>query len=267
MSALDRIVHAYPVASFVVIAFAISWIAFIPFYWAGGEAIAWFTFGPFLAAIICSAALGGWPEIRRLLAPVVHWRVNPIWYLIAIGLPITAQLLATWLNPVLGAVAPNWANMPGPSQIAVVVAILLVFSGPLGEEPGWRGFALPRLLDDHAALKASVILGLVWAAWHLPLALLGELSLFGSIHAIIAAVVFTWLWQNTRSVLMAILMHASHQNSARFLGQVYDDADRVQQQWICVALWLLVAIAILTLCGSRSFRHGERRRTLASSPD
>ena len=66
--------------------------------------------------------------------------------------------------------------------------------------------------------------------------------------------VFTWLWQNTRgSVLLAILMHASHQNSVRYLGRVYEGADQVQQQWISVALWALVALAIVAVHGRERF--------------
>ena len=92
------------------------------------------------------------------------------------------------------------------------------------------------------------------AAWHLPLGLVGELTIYGSIHAILAAVVFTWLWQNTRgSVLLAILMHASHQNSVRYISPVYEGADRIQQQWIAVALWALVALTIVAIHGRARF--------------
>ena len=134
------------------------------------------------------------------------------------------------------------------------MAIFLVFSGPLGEEPGWRGYALPKMLERQGALAASLMLGVLWAAWHLPLGLVGDLTVYGSIHAVLAAVVFTWLWQNTRgSVLLAILMHASHQNSVRYLGRVYEGADQVQQQWIAVALWALVALTIVAVHGRERF--------------
>ena len=97
---------------------------------------------------------------------------------------------------------------------------------------------------------------MLWAAWHLPLGLVGDLTVYGSINTVLAALVFTWLWQNTRgSVLLAILMHASHQNSVRYLGRVYEGGDQVQQQWIAVALWALVALAIVLV-------HGRQRFTL-----
>ena len=74
-----------------------------------------------------------------------------------------------------------------------MVALLLVFSGPIGEEIGWRGFALPRLLEKYSALSASLILGSVWAIWHLPLILVGDFTAYGAFMPVIAAIVFTWV--------------------------------------------------------------------------
>ena len=258
MSMLVRMVRDWPVVSFVVLAFLITWVGFIPFYRAGGEDIAWFTFGPFLAAIVISAVLGGWPRVRALLASVVRWRVPPIWYLVAIGMPLALQLLALWLNPMFGSAPPNWANVPAVTEIAVMVALLMVFSGPLGEEPGWRGVALPLLLGKRGALNASVVLGLIWTAWPLPLVLLNDYSISSALNVMAAAVVFTWLYQNSAgSVLPAILMHTSHQNSVRFLGRVFEGGDAVQHQWVGLVLWLAFALGIVAAYGTSSFRRSE----------
>jgi membrane protease YdiL (CAAX protease family) len=257
---LQDLIRLNPVLSFFVLALAITWIAFIHFYLAGGETAALFTFGPFVAAVIVSAIVGGRPRVWTLLRSIAHWRVGPIWYLVAIGFPIAVQLLANWLNPVLGSGPGNWSAIPPAGQIAVTVAILAIFSGPLGEEPGWRGFAVPELLQRHAAVGVSLMVGIVWSTWHLPLALLGEYSLFAALLTTIAAFVFTWLWQNTQgSVLLAILMHVSHQNSARFLARIYEGPYKAQQQWITFAIWLAAAVVIVVVCGTRSFRHGVGR--------
>jgi len=260
MSMLVRMVRDWPVVSFVLLAFLVTWTGFIPFYRAGGEDIAWFTFGPFVAAIVISAVLGGWPRVRALFASVVQWRVPPVWYVVAIGMPLAVQLLAIWLNPMFGAAPPNWANVPALSEIAVMVALLMVFSGPLGEEPGWRGFALPLLLGKRGALNASLVLGLVWTAWHLPLVLLNDYSISSALNVMAAAVVFTWLYQNSGgSVLPAILMHTSHQNSVRFLGRVFEGGDAAQHQWIGLALWIASALAIVAIYRTGSFRRSETR--------
>jgi membrane protease YdiL (CAAX protease family) len=173
---------------------------------------------------------------------------------VAIGLPLVLQLAAVLINPLLGAPGPSWGAIPPLGEVAVWVALFLVFSGPPGEEPGWRGFALPRMLERQGALAASLLLGVLWSAWHLPLGLVGDPTVYGSINTVLAAVVFTWLWQNTGgSVLLAILMHASHQNSVRYLGRTYEGVDQAQQQWIAVTLWALVALAIVLIHGRERF--------------
>ena len=140
-----------------------------------------------------------------------------------------------------------------------MVLLFAVFSGPLGEEPGWRGFALPRLLSRYPALTASLILGVVWAAWHIPLLLVGDLTVYGTVNAVLAAIVFTWVYQNTGgSVLIPILMHMSHQNSVRYLGKVFAEPDHTQQQWIAVAIWALVVVAIIALAGTAQLRKPAR---------
>jgi membrane protease YdiL (CAAX protease family) len=93
--------------------------------------------------------------------------------------------------------------------------------GALGEEPGWRGFALPRLQSLHGPLLGTLILGALWGLWHLPLFLTpwNELTLFNvvayDLTTISLAIMYTWVFNNTKgSVFMAILLHASFNASA-----------------------------------------------------
>jgi uncharacterized protein len=119
---------------------------------------------------------------------------------------------------------PNLAALGGPSYLLsylATFALVVVLGGPLFEEIGWRGFALPRMEPLHGPLLASVILGLLWALWHLPEFLVpswatssGAASLGGKIlfalTAIMFSIVTTWVFNNTKaSVLLAILVHAS----------------------------------------------------------
>ncbi|HVG47532.1 MAG TPA: CPBP family intramembrane glutamic endopeptidase, partial [Rubellimicrobium sp.] len=246
-------VRRHQVGVFFTVALGFSWAAFVP-YARAEDGIPWFTFGPAIAAILMAALIGGWSALKTLLASVIRWHVAPVWYLVALGLPFLIQLVAVWLNPRFGAPAPNWSAIPPLAQVLPMVALFAVFSGPLGEEIGWRGFALPRLLERHSALMASLILGAVWAVWHLPLILVDDFTTYGAFMPVIAAIVFTWVHQNTRgSVLLAILMHVSHQNSVRYLGRVYTNADQVQQQWIGVGLWILAVAVLLAVYGPRRF--------------
>jgi membrane protease YdiL (CAAX protease family) len=254
MTGLVDLAKRHQIAAFFILAFVLTWSAFVPWYASNGDAIPWFTFGPFAAAIILSAATGGWEAVKGLLARIVRWRVGVLWYLVALGVPCAIQLAAILINPLFGSPAPAWGNIPPASEVVPMMALFAIFSGPLGEEPGWRGFAMPRLLARYSALMASLLLGVVWAAWHIPLVLVGDLTLYGSVNAILAAIVFTWLYQNTGgSVLLPILMHMSHQNSVRYLGKVFVEPDHTQQQWIAVAIWALVALAIIAVAGTARF--------------
>ena len=258
MTALRRFARRHTLASYVALTFAFSWLAFIPYYLARADGIPFFTFGPFAAAIVVAALVGGWAEVRGLLARLARWRVGLVWYVVAVGLPIAIQVAANLANAAAGA-TPDWGRVPPLTDVLPMVALFLVFSGPLGEEPGWRGFALPRLLERRSPLVASLTLGVIWAAWHLPLATVGDLSPSGTLNVLVAAVVFTWLFQRSGgSALLAVLFHAAHQNSVRYLGAVFAGAERAQQDWIALALWAALAVLVVL-----AWRRAERARPAA----
>ena len=257
---IAALLRKYPLTSFFTLTLAVTWLAFIPYYYST-DSIPWFTFGPMVAGITMAAVTGGLNQVKSLLAATFRWKVNPIWYVAAIGLPFASQFFSVLLNPLFGSAAPAWGNIPPVMEIIPMVALLLVFSGPIGEEIGWRGFALPRLLEKYSALSASLILGSVWAIWHLPLILVNDFTAYGALMPVIAAIVFTWVFQNSRgSVLLAILMHASYQNSVRYLGKVFTDGDHVQQQWLGNGIWLVMIAAILLVYGTRSFMNRTPKR-------
>jgi membrane protease YdiL (CAAX protease family) len=188
--------------------------------------------GPTLAAFIMTGVTEGKPGIRRFLQRFVLWRVKIIWYLlILVGVPIIF-VLGTIVLP--GALASfhaltvqAWRSYPG-----TFILVLLV-GGPLLEEPGWRGFALSRLERKWGPLGGSLILGILWAAWHYPQYLLptwaaqnGGLTLSGvtlfTCSVIPFTLIFTWVFNHTRgSLLMAILLHASIDTFSLYIGQLF----------------------------------------------
>lgn len=250
-------VRKYPVAAFFILTLGLTCVAFIPYhqsYLAGDDGIPWFTFVPMIVGLFMAGVTGGRDALKSIGASIIRWDVNPAWYIAAIGTPFVVQFVSVLLNPLFGSAAPAWSNIPPLMEVMPMVALYAVFSGPLGEEIGWRGFALPRLLESHSALAASLILGSVWAIWHLPLYLVGDFSFYGAFMPVIAAIVFTWVFQNSKgSVLLAILMHVSHQNSVRYLGKVFTGSDHLQQQWIGVIIWVMIAGAIVLFYGASSF--------------
>ena len=159
--------------------------------------------------------------MRRLLGRLVLWRVGFRWYLFAlIGVPLI-MLLGTMVYSMS---LPNLGALGGPSYLLSYLAsfaFVTVLGGPLLEEIGWRGFALPRMERLQGPLLASVILGVMWALWHLPEFLVptwaassGGGGIVGiamfTLTAITFTIVISWVFNNTRaSVLLAILVHSS----------------------------------------------------------
>jgi membrane protease YdiL (CAAX protease family) len=171
--------------------------------------------GPFLAAFVMTGATEGREGVHRLLRRFVLWRVGLRWYLFALlGIPVIAVLSVVVIPGVLGSFQGLGAL--SPLSVLGIFVYVLFLGGALGEEPGWRGFALPRLQSLHGPLLGSLILGPLWALWHLPLFLTpwNELTAFNVVVFVLTttclAIMYTWVFNNTKgSVLMAILIHAS----------------------------------------------------------
>ena len=239
----------HPLISFFVMAYAFSWIVWAP--WVLGQDgagllptgfsqtatgylnAAAILAGPTLAAFAMTATTEGRAGVRHLLGRLVLWRVGIRWYLFALlGIPFI-MLLGTM---VYSGNMPNLKALGGPSYLLsylATFALVVVLGGPLFEEIGWRGFALPRMEPLHGPLLASVILGVMWALWHLPEFLVpswaassGGGGILGiilfTITAIMFTIVITWVFNNTRaSVLLAILVHASIDTFSITLGALF----------------------------------------------
>ena len=161
----------HPVATFFVLAYAISWLAWLPAMLGyggrlGGPLSMLAQFGPALATLVAVWLSGASP--RELLRSVVRWRVSPAWYAVAVGLPAALIAVQGVVFGLLG-YPVDLASVPGRLASFVPTVVILALIAGLGEEPGWRGFALPRLQNRFAPVVATLVLGFAWAFWHLPL--------------------------------------------------------------------------------------------------
>ena len=232
----------YPLIFFFIIAYAGSWLVVLPYLRFNGTGLLPFSWpipffvsatiapfaGPFLAGIIMSGVLEGWAGIRSLFSRIVLWRVGLSWYLfVLVGIPAIMVLGAIAIPGVL-----DTFQMPKLSFLLaypIVFIITLFIGGPLGEEPGWRGFALPRLQKLHGPLLGSLVLGVFWAFWHLPFFWMPEWgtpkdSFLDIVYFVLADIaltfIYTWVFNNTKSSLfIVILMHAS--NDAFFINELF----------------------------------------------
>jgi membrane protease YdiL (CAAX protease family) len=173
--------------------------------------------GPFLSSFVMSYVTAGDEGVRSHVRAISHWRVGFRWYgFVLVGIPLIMSLGTIVLPGVWESLEPLSASEIVAYPVFFLYPALLI-GGPLGEEPGWRGFALPRLQQRVGPLAGSLILGPLWACWHMPIwfsgqwtvpSLLNIATYIGWLTAM--TVIMTWVHNRTRgSVWMAILSHTS----------------------------------------------------------
>jgi len=226
---IKALLARHPLVSFFVLAYAGTWLFELPYVLSGdgsgllpyrSRLLAWtlpvsIFMGPFLAAFVMTGATEGREGVGRLLRRFVLWRPGFRWYLFAlVGIPVLVVLSVTAMPGVLESFQGHGALAPLPLLGVFVYVIFL--GGPLGEEPGWRGFALPRLQSLHGPLVGSLILGPLWGLWHLPLFWTpwNKLTAFNVVVYVLVttslAIMYTWAFNKTKgSLLIAILIHAA----------------------------------------------------------
>jgi uncharacterized protein len=241
------------------------------------------TLGPLVAGVVVTAQESGRAGLRSLLGRIVHWRVAPIWYGVVLLGPILLYLVGLALEVVLlGGQPPSLGALIGVLPILVVVSVYMVIFVALGEEVGWRGYALPALQARYGALVSSVILGVLWAFWHLPVFFNPDTHysdlpfVLQLAFQIPVAILFTWVFNSTGgSVLMAILLHAVLNASTRLWNTLPEysveppSAAEAAAQTVhinimmTIVLWI-AAIVVVLVYGPRNLsRHP--RQVLASA--
>ncbi len=241
---------------FTLLTFGLTWAVWVPR--AAGVDVGvvgqlW-TWAPAVAAVLCAALTAGREGVADLGRRLVRWRVGWHWYLIVLLGPAVFALAVAGVQMLLGArwadVAPTALTLSLPTLLLTLV--LLTVTDGLGEEVAWRGYALPRLLDRFNPVPASLILGALWATWHLPLiwtdgAAIEGLPvwlLYGDVGA--KSLIFTWVFLRTRgSVLIAALLHAST-NLFAVSPAILAPGDLAVATGAMAAKWLL-ALALFAL--------------------
>ncbi len=177
--------------------------------------------------MIVIAAAYGKAGLRDLTQRTLRWRVGLGWWAVALFLPALLTLISIGINIALGGKIPGFTFFRQDWMLAPVFFLMTIVGGPLGEEFGWRGFALPKLQGQWGPLMASLILGTIWGLWHIP-----QFLLPGSLHAmigigllpvyvvgeIVLSMIMTWIYNKTRGSLLVggLLFH----NADNFWGVV-----------------------------------------------
>jgi uncharacterized protein len=265
-----------PLLAYFLIAFAPVWLALLPFVLAqnglglvpvtlpdaafvvlfiGGTLL-----GPTGGAFVVTAATEGRPGVRRLLRRYVQWRAGWQWYALTLLGYLAVHLVAAsiWLGAAPAyALLANWPQL-FTSYLPLLLA-MIIFPALL-EEPGWRGFALPRLQARYGPLAGTLILGFLHGIWHLPVyalvsgpAAMGPFDIVNvvtnTMFMIVMTVIWTWVFNNARgSILMAILLHAASNATGTFFGQVVPD---LPAEFGVTMFALYAAIAVVVVITTR----------------
>jgi membrane protease YdiL (CAAX protease family) len=243
MNTVTSFIKRYPLVAYFVLAYALAWIL-IPLVVSVSVAFGLLAlFGPAIAAISVTGVIEGRSGVKQLLRRAVQGRVGLKWIAVAMGLPLLVSATVVVLNAAL--LGKPIAIVPNEAPVFTLIIGILV----IGEEIGWRGFALPRLQTRFNSLTASLILGGLWAVWHLPNAFIPGLGFYLTafpvflVYVVSMTVLFTWLAIHTRgNVWIAWLFHAAINISAGFLFI----GDNLRQWWLSAGVFA-VAVLIIVL--------------------
>ena len=197
---------AHPIAGFVALAYTISWTLWLIAFllgegWPARVVFVAGAFGPPAAGAIMVTVTGG--SLAAWAKAIVRWRVPVRYWLYALGLPAVLFVAANVILVALGEQVEWSLSAERVAPYLATFTVTLFFLGAQ-EEPGWRGYALPRLQQRFSPVRATLLLGLAWGLWHLPVA-----GPAGAIVPFVLAFFYTWVYNRTGSVLLAILLHAS----------------------------------------------------------
>jgi membrane protease YdiL (CAAX protease family) len=277
-------VGEHPVASFFLLAFTISWLGFLPSVIGAAEAFGGLNllvaqFGPAIAGVLVLWYTGG--SLREWAGRIVHWRVPLRWWIATLAIPVVI-FGVTSVGFVLLGFQPELSRLPDPLTTFLPTLIGLSLIAGLGEEPGWRGFALPRLQAKYGPLGATILLGSVWAIWHLPLlavdprashgitdplVLVGlfTLTAFG---ILLYAFFYTWIYNHTGSILLMMILHGGFNTATvhlmPFADEIVFGPTYTTLLTLQVSVMLISVIGLVVVTGGRLGYDAEESRDLRS---
>jgi membrane protease YdiL (CAAX protease family) len=247
-SSIARWTRQHRLTAFFALTFTFSWWVW-PAYHLGWSPTPFLACGPLLAALVVIGVTEGRSGYRALGSRMLRWRVGWRWWAVALGTPLAVLTLAALANVAIwGAPVPALTAMPWPT-IALAFAARFVnpLDGPLGEEPGWRGYAVPRLQAGRSPLAAVLVLAPLASLWHLPLVVVGTLPPIALPVTFAITFVYVWLFNRTGgSVLMTLVFHVA-QGTVTYAALGFTGAHAARMDWITGSLWCVIAAGVVVL--------------------
>lgn len=258
--------------AFFPLTFAFTWIAWLAsaalatpgntgLFGLGGPVFLLGVFAPAFVALALTAYDEGGAGVARLLVRIGWWQVGARWYLFAIGYMAATKLLAALVHRLVMGAWPAFGDTPLPLMLGAILVSTWVQAG---EEVGWRGYAFPHLATHLGLGGASVVLGVIWALWHLPLFFLhgsgsdGQSFPIYLLHVTALSVAMSWLyWKTEGSLLLVMLMHASVNNTTGIVPAATPNAvaplsfEGTLVAWVTVGVsWAVAALLLSRMRGA-----------------
>ena len=207
-------------------------------------------FAPAIAALWLTWRKDGEVGIRALLRQVGRWRVAARWYAFAIGFMVAVKLTAALLHRLI---TNEWPQFGDQAWYLLLASTIVSTPFQAGEEVGWRGFALPRLAARVGPAAASIILGVIWAAWHLPLFFIADTTTTAQsfplylLQVTAFSVAIAWLyWKTDGSLLLTMLFHAAINNTKDIVPSGIVAAEHPFTLTASPIAWLTVGVLWIT---------------------
>ncbi len=289
--------HKHPIAVYLILANGITWLCWIPgivLAYRQGYILPNFNtyatlfqagfankqhilisvlfqlgvYGPLIAALVATGIDSGREGIIGLWGRIKKGRVGARWYLLILLIAFLLPGIPAGVAALTGVALFSTANGMGLSYLIVLFFAQILTSG-IGEEPGWRGFLLPRLRTRFEGQKYIWLLGVIWALWHYPFTIFTTLSMMGDVTPVQMIVtilsslagqtmgiigmtfLFVWVYNNTGSVFLAIVFHALINVIPSFVLSFLEDAQRLTML-IGFMPWVLV-LALKVALGKERF--------------
>jgi membrane protease YdiL (CAAX protease family) len=262
--------------AFLLLTFALTWAAWLAVnsappgsvvFAVGGPVFLLGVFVPGLVALALTWFAEGRAGVATLLTRIGRWQVNWRLYVFAIGYLAATKLLAAVIHRI---VVGEWPMFGDTSVVLIAGGILVSTWVQAGEELGWRGYALPRLAALMGLGGASVLLGVIWALWHLPLFIMEGTGSTGQsfplylLHVTALSVAISWLyWKTKGSLLLVMIMHAAVNNTTGIVPAALPNATNPMSfqgsfvGWATVGVaWVIAAILLHQMRGAGTRAQG-----------
>ena len=240
---------------FVVATFVVTWSVWtlsarlgkaIPLAGLGGPVFMLGVFAPALVALVLTWSRAGREGVANLLRPITVWSLSPWWYLTAFFYLPVIKLSAAAIHR---AWTGTWLPFGEMNILLIVLAMAVSTWVQAGEEIGWRGYLLPRLESMLGLRFASVLVGVIWALWHLPLFVIPGTDSTGQsfplylMYVTAISVAMAWAYSKTGSLFLIMFMHASLNNTTGIIRVTAPGATNPWTWNASVGAWAMVALA------------------------